>query len=173
MAKVNTKMNSKNRYEKLETLYKGLMLIVVGVAMIFLLPNMFTDIYVSLFLFLGGVAFIGFGLAECGLTLHWQEKLLKWHRQRMKHADEGVVWVWAVCLAGIVMYAIAYYALVMPTLQMIGIVESMTTFDASAGVTLGFVKVVLNWHPILFIVGLLLWAYVNSVRREDVTYPIY
>jgi hypothetical protein len=162
-----------NRYEKLETLWKGLILTIVGVMMMFMVIQMPIDIYAGGFLFFGGLAFAGFGISDIALTLHIQDKLLELHRRRMKHANEGVVWVWAVCLAGIVMYAIAYYALVWPTLYMIGIVEGLTTFDAQAGVTLGFIKVVLNWHPILFIAGLLLWAYVNSVRREDVTYPVY
>lgn len=101
----------------------------------------------------------------------WKDELKALHKRRAKHANSGIVWVWAVCLAGIVVYAIAFYTLLFPTLQLIGIVESMTAWDADAAFTLNLCKTVLNWHPILFIIGMLLWAFVNSVRREDVTYP--
>jgi hypothetical protein len=70
-------------------------------------------------------------------------------------------------------YAISFYVLVYPTLQLIGIVEGLTSWDPNAAFTLNLVKTVLNWHPILFIIGMLIWAFVNSQRREDVTYPAY
>lgn len=41
----------------------------------------------------------------------------------MKNANAGIVWVWAVVLAGVCAYAIAFYVLVYPTLELIGIVE--------------------------------------------------
>lgn len=91
----------------------------------------------------------------------------------MQAANKGIVWVWVVALAGICVYAISFYVLLYPALEIIGVAEGMVSWDADSTFTLNLVKTVLNWHPILFIVGLIIWAFVNSQRREDVTYPAY
>lgn len=161
------------RLHKIETCFQDIILLCIGLTLMFssqLIPGI--EPTFAWFIFLGGFSFTFFGIAEIALTLHWVERFRKLHERRMRHANSGVVWVWAVCLAGIVVYAIAFYSLVYPTLQLIGVVEDMTSWDPNAAVTLNLVKVVLNWHPIFFILGLILWAFVNSVRREDVTYPI-
>lgn len=168
-------MKKQGRIHKIETMWQDLILVIVGVFTLFLPNLVLLPAAIGYALLLFGLTLAGAGLAELTLIFYWQDpdRLKRWHKQRMKQANSGVVWVWAVCLAGICVYAIAFYVCIMPTLEVIGIVEGMTSFDSDAAFTLNLAKAVLNWHPIIFIVGLLLWAFVNSVRREDVTYPAY
>jgi hypothetical protein len=163
---------SKKQTKKELVVYEGLILLCIGLLVIFGIQRVSMDPYLAMYLSFGGILFMALGLINLTTMLRWPDAAATLHRQRMKHADSGIVWVWAVALCGMVLYALAYYSLVWPTLQLIGIVEGMASFDANATITLTLVRAVLNWHPIIFIFGTLLWAFVNSVRREDVTYPI-
>lgn len=153
-------------------------MIAFGLVLVFVTYKFAMPFLIGYGLLLTGVALLCFGVVEMLMVFYWinpdnLKKLKDYHKQRMKDANKGVVWIWAVALAGLCVYAIAFYAMVYPTLMLIGIVEGMTTWSADASFTLNLVKTVLNWHPILFIIGTLIWAFVNSQRREEVTYPVY
>jgi hypothetical protein len=52
--------------------------------------------------------------------------------------------------------------------------EAMTSFytlPAPMNLTASAILSVISVNPLLMLGGLILWAYVNSGRREDVTYP--
>jgi membrane protease YdiL (CAAX protease family) len=157
-----------NRLTRYRTILQDIILVVIGYIALLAIQNFAMDPNLAASIFILGVSAVLFGTAEMLMSLHLIQKL-----QSLKRNTKGNVWVWAVCLAGLCLYAITFYVLVMPTLQIIGIVEGMTSWDPQAAATLNLTRVVLNWHPIFFICGLLLWAFVNSVRREDVTYPAY
>jgi hypothetical protein len=173
-------------------LWRAVILIGLGGIAIFALTQLLEP-FTALVAFWIGIGLMCFGLIDVGVVM-WRNRevkvkgipsnVMKQYRKarmkivrhsirRMRHANSGVVWIWVVCLAGICVYAIAFYVLLYPTLELIGIVEGLTTWSTDATFTLNFCRTVLNWHPIIFIVGLLIWAFVNSQRREDVTYPAY
>ena len=166
-------MNKRNKkFEDPKVLLSGLAWTISG-GLLALFPCVFyMNAILAVVLFTTGISLVMFGLAQIGLGMYWTEVARKQLERRMKYGNSGVIWIWAVCLAGIVMYAICYYALVYPTLELIGIVEGMYSFDAQATVTLNLTRAVLNWHPIFFILGMLLWGFVNSGRRETQTYPV-
>lgn len=168
-------MNHK-RIHDINTSWQDLIMIVTGLIMLLAaLKTTYMPLQYWYPIMLSGFALSLLGVGEMLLVWYWQDpqRLKRWHQNRLKHANSGVVWVWVVVLAGTCAYAIAFYSLVAPTLQLIGIVEGMTTWDANAAFTLNLVRTVLNWHPILFIIGELIWAFVNSQRREDITYSPY
>lgn len=157
-------------------LWRSLILISIGLATIFFITRL-VNATIGLIAFYIGFTLTLLGLADICIIM-WRNrtvrnKIVNYHHKRMSNANKGIVWIWAVCLAGICVYTIAFYVLLYPTLQLLDIVEGLVTWDANASFTLNLTRTVLNWHPILFIVGLLIWAYVNSQRREDVTYPTY
>jgi len=167
-------MNKRNKkFEDPQVMFSGLAWSGVGVLLAFIPCVIIIDSLVAVALFTTGIGLAMFGVAQIFLGVYWTEVARKHLEKRIEtSSNSGVIWIWAVCLAGIVMYSIAYYALVYPALMMIGIVEGLVVFDAQATVTLNLVRAVLNWHPIFFILGMLLWGFVNSARREVQTYPM-
>lgn len=157
--------------------WRGVSLLSIGFMLMYFVTRVLEP-FSAMLVFWVGFAVLSFGVIDVSSWLWFNHKALKrqiavYHKSRLAQANKGVVWIWAVCLAGIVIYSITFYVLVYPALEIIGVVEGLTTWSADATFTLNFVRTVLNWHPIIFIVGLLIWAYVNSQRREDVTYPYY
>jgi len=51
-------------------------------------------------------------------------------------------------------------------------IEGVYDFPAETIPAINLIKAVMGWFLILMTLGLLLWAYVNSQRREDITYPV-
>jgi len=166
------KERSNKKFEDPKVQLVGLIYCVIGAFLAYVPFIWSMNEIASWIVFTVGIALAMFGLAQIALGMYWTDLARKQLERRLKHANEGVIWIWAVCLASIVLYAIAYYSLVYPTLELIGIVEGMFTFDPQATVTLNLCKAVLNWHPIIFILGMLLWGFVNSARRETQTYPL-
>jgi hypothetical protein len=90
----------------------------------------------------------------------------------LRKNQSGVIWIWAICLLAIVLYSICWFSLGWPLYMVIDTVEASYTFPAQATNTINLMRLVIAWHPIFFIFGMLLWAFVNSQRREEVTYPV-
>ena len=84
----------------------------------------------------------------------------------------AALWIWAVCLLSITVMALAWFVLTWPTYMIIEYIEPVYTFPPEATPAITLVKNVIAWFLILMSLGLLLWAYVHSQRREDVTYPV-
>ena len=81
------------------------------------------------------------------------------------------LWIWAISLMTIVVYSIAWFTLAWPYYMVVEAVENSYTFESPADLTIDLMNTVVEWHPIIMILGLLLWAFVASQRREDITYP--
>jgi len=161
------------KFEDPQVMFSGLAWSAIGLILAIIPCAVIINFYVAVSLFTIGIGLAMFGIAQIFLGVYWTEVARKHLEKRIEtSSNSGVIWIWAVCLAGIVMYSIAYYSLVYPALELIGIVEGLVIFDAQASITLNLVKAVLNWHPIFFILGMLLWGFVNSARRETQTYPM-
>jgi len=74
-------------------------------------------------------------------------------------------------LLAIVVLAMAWFTLTWPTFQIIAFIENVYTFPTEAAPAITLIKNVIAWFLIIMALGLLLWAYVMSQRKEDVTYP--
>jgi hypothetical protein len=94
-------------------------------------------------------------------------------RRSFKDNRSGIIWVWAVCFLSIIVYSIAWFSLGWGFNLFIDAIEASYTFESPTDVTVALLKTVVAWHPIIFVFGMILWALVNSQRREDVTYPRY
>ena len=88
-----------------------------------------------------------------------------------KSNKRGAIWIWAVCLLSIIVYAITWFSLGWAFDLFVTSIQAAYTFPSQATVTISFICTVVYLHPIFFILGMLLWAFVNSQRREEVTYP--
>ena len=86
-------------------------------------------------------------------------------------AKAGIIWVWAVCIIGIMVLAIAWFSLSWPAYEIIQAITSIYSFPAKATLTIDLLRNVIAWLPIIIVLGLLLWAFVNSGRKEETTYP--
>lgn len=93
-------------------------------------------------------------------------------KKSIKKDKRGALWIWAVCLLAIVTLAIGWFTLTWPTFILIETIENVYTFPPEQQNAINLIKTVMGWFLIFMSLGLLLWAYVNSQRREDVTYPI-
>ena len=111
---------------------------------------------------------VGFSLFGVGLMLN----LFRVTEKKFAEDKSGALWIWAVCLLSIVVLAMGWFTLTWPTFIIIEYIESVYTFPPEASNAITLIKTVMGWFLILMALGLLLWAYVMSQRREDVTYPI-
>jgi hypothetical protein len=91
--------------------------------------------------------------------------------QRFKSNHRGFIWVWAVCIMSICVYSICWFSLGWAAMAVIDQMLLMYSFPPQAQLIIAVIKQVICWHPILFIFGMLLWAYVNSQRVDPITYP--
>jgi hypothetical protein len=141
-------------------------------------------VWIELVITIIGVMFIGLSLAptELGLnffiiglplTICGSYFLCLEMFPSLKKNKHGILWIWAVCLMAIVVMALAWMTLTWPVYLIIEQIESVFTFPTAAQSAVDILKTVIAWFLVLFVLGMLLWAYVNSQRREDVTYPAY
>jgi len=89
---------------------------------------------------------------------------------RFKDDKQGILWVWAVCLLTIIVMSIAWFTLSWPAFMIIDAVLASYSFPPTARLAITLTSNVISWFLILMVLGLVLWAFVNSQRREDQTY---
>jgi len=82
----------------------------------------------------------------------------------------GIVFVWAVCFMAIVVYSIFWFIGGYVAISVIDAVTDAYNFTGMAAQTIDIIKAVLYWNPLFFIFGMLIWAYVNSTKKEHLTY---
>lgn len=91
--------------------------------------------------------------------------------KRFKDDKKGIMWVWAMCLLTIVVMSIAWFTLSWPAFMILDQILASYTFPPTARLAITLTTNVISWFLIMMVLGLLLWAFVNSQRREDQTYP--
>lgn len=124
------------------------------------------EIYFLLFGLGAGLVFTAFGMS---LKL---SKVSKETLKRLKQDRRGALWIWAVCLLAIVTLAMGWFTLTWPAFIIIDTIESKFDFPPEATAPISLIKAVMGWFLIFMSLGLLLWAFVHSQRREEVTYPV-
>jgi uncharacterized membrane protein len=90
--------------------------------------------------------------------------------KQFKDDKRGVMWVWAICLLTIVVMSMAWFTLSWPAFMIIDAVLASYSFPPTARLAITLVSNVISWFLIMMVLGLLLWAFVNSQRREETTY---
>jgi len=86
---------------------------------------------------------------------------------KFKKDKRAVVWVWAVVFMGLFIYSLVWFTTGWAVMEVADAVESEYTFEGPAAQASSFIKTMFEYNPILFMFGLLLWAYVNSQRRSS------
>lgn len=86
--------------------------------------------------------------------------------RKFKENKRGIIWVWAVVMLAMVIYAIAWFTLGWAAMEVISTVENAYTFEEPASNTVDLFKTVFAWHPVIVIFGWILYGYVNSQRRD-------
>lgn len=141
----------------------GTMLTCFGIMFMFIALFLHSQ-EIIIFSFTLGAGLIGFGLALLFNLIRVTEKLFK---QR-----KAALYIWAVCLLAISVLSLGWFVLTWPTYQIITYIESVYTFPPEATNAITLIKNVIAWFLILMALGLLLWAYVMSQKREEVTFPV-
>lgn len=113
---------------------------------------------------------LGAGLSLFGVALALN--IIRVNEKTFRKNKSAALWIWAVCLLSIVTLALAWFVLTWPTFMIIDYIEGVYTFPPEAAPAITLVKNVMAWFLILMALGLLLWAYVNSQRKEELTYPV-
>lgn len=90
--------------------------------------------------------------------------------ERFKDDKRGIMWVWAVCLLTIVVMSMAWFTLSWPAFMIIDSILASYSFPPTARLAITLVSNVISWFLIIMTLGLLLWAIVNSQRKEETTY---
>jgi uncharacterized membrane protein YidH (DUF202 family) len=161
-------MNAKQEESLLQKFVTRFIFVMMGV--IFMYSSLSIRSIYAIFLLILGIALSAYGLGSLLSTIGAMDKL----RKKSIHENKsGVIWVWIVCFFTMILYAIAWFALGWAFNIFYDAITSLYTFPPPLNFAVTFMMTVIAWHPILMFFGLLLWAYVNSQRREDVTYPTY
>lgn len=101
------------------------------------------------------------------------EKMKAFLKKRsLRRNQSAIIWVWAVCFLAITVNSIAWLVLGWPTYIALDAIESSYTFPSVATGTIALIRYVVALEPVMVITGMILWAYVNSGRREEPTYPV-
>ena len=87
---------------------------------------------------------------------------------RFKQDKRAVLWVWTVILTGLFVYSLIWFSTGWAVMEVSSSVESEYEFTGDAAYASTFIKTMFQYHPILFLFGLILWGYVNSQRRTQI-----
>jgi len=132
--------------------------------------NVFQSIEFGVFFLCLGIGFAIMGWASMFFIFcpdEWASLKKAFRRNR-----RGAIWIWAVCLLALVVLAMGWFTLTWPTYMIINYIESVYTFPPEAQPAVTLMKNVIAWFLIFMALGLLLWAYVASQRREEISYPM-
>ena len=84
---------------------------------------------------------------------------------KLKNNKSGVVWIWVVIIVGILAYSLIWFSVGWVVIEVADNVESQYTYEPPISYAASFIRLIFQYHPILFFFGLMLWAYVNSQRN--------
>lgn len=117
----------------------------------------------GLFTFCLGLGFSTIGIYTLIFTMH---KLNVGQKQ-----NAGIVWVWVTFAMLIGVFGICYISVLWPMMLLLDTVEGMYAFVDPITSVISLIRLVITWVGFIVIIGGIIWALVNSMRREDVTYP--
>jgi hypothetical protein len=143
---------------------KVLLLTCWGVAMLFI-SGIMPTFELGMFVYGIGAMLTGIGVILIFSLVYSEDK-------KVVRAKRGAMWIWAVCLLSIGVLALGWFVLMWPTYMIIQTIEGAYNFPPEATGAIGLIKTVIAWFLILMALGLLLWAFVSSQRREEITYPV-
>ena len=78
----------------------------------------------------------------------------------------GAVYAWIIILIFMFTYATVWFTAGWAAMKVVETAEEQNDFNDQALGVIGFLKNVFAWHPIIVFVGLILYALVNSQRRD-------
>lgn len=86
--------------------------------------------------------------------------------KRFRHDKRGAVYAWIIVLIFMFTYATIWFTAGWAAMQVVDTAEEQNDFGTEATGVIDFLKNVFAWHPIIVFVGLILYALVNSQRRD-------
>lgn len=95
-------------------------------------------------------------------------RVLSMDRQRK---NRGIIWIWVVCIFAIAVLALLWLPLSWVSYMMIDVVKENYNFPPQALSAINLLTQVIGYFLVIMLFGLIIWAIVNSQRREDITYP--
>ena len=84
----------------------------------------------------------------------------------------NIVWAIVVFMAGLFMFAILYVSLGWPALSIIQSFQSQFDLGDTANNVLEFFKYTFLLSGIIVVIGLIMWLYINTRKREVLTYGV-
>lgn len=81
-----------------------------------------------------------------------------------------LAYIWVMVLIAIIFYSIAWYAFGGVGLMVIAALENSFNLAAPFDTISTFCKNVIYWHPVISLLGWLLWGFYNSIRRDTTFY---
>ena len=88
----------------------------------------------------------------------------------------NITFVWAMVFLGIVIYAVAWFALGLASMMIIDALvaafSGMLTLSSDALQVISLLRWVILLHPIFAMFGWLLWGFLNSAKRDVSRYEV-
>ncbi len=120
----------------------------------------------GLFMLIGFFAFMGIVSAR--------EKFKIYMQNRKKHRNTGIIWVWTVAALTLFVFSIIWATIGFVSHYYLETVTALfpDAYVGNMGKSLQTIDMTFFLLPLIIIGGVLLWAVVNSMRREEVSQPV-
>ena len=162
---------SKRKFSPEMRLLESFLLIMAGAFTLLALLNIQAGLEFGLLGFCTSLGLIAVGSVDLLLGMNkitmFERKLHEFRENR-----QGIVAIWIACFMGLVVYSIGWFVLAWSCFGIIDLMTTTFTYPAQALNTITLMRLVLTWHPIFYFIGMLLWAYAESMRRETGTEPL-
>lgn len=164
-------LENKRKFNPEIRLLESTLLILAGTFSLFAVLNVSFGFELAFLSFCLSIGLIIVGSADLLLGMNKLAGLEK-KLDIFKTDKQGIVAIWIACFMGLVVYSIGWFVLAWSCFDIIDLMTTTFTYPAQALNTITLMRLVLTWHPIFYFVGMLLWAYAESMRRETGTEPI-
>jgi len=93
----------------------------------------------------------------------WQDKIPV---PRVPFGKVRVLYVWAIVFIAMCVYAVAWFTAGMIVMPFIDALTSSYDFGSQWNQVVALIKTLFLWHPIIALVGWIIWGFLNSVKRD-------
>ena len=86
--------------------------------------------------------------------------------KRFKRDKRAVVYAWVIVLVLMFTYAVVWFTAGWAAMKFVDTAEEQFTFSDRESGIITLAKNIFAWHPVIVFIGYLLYAIVNSQRRD-------
>lgn len=87
--------------------------------------------------------------------------------KKFQKNKSGLVWIWSAIIILLLVYSVVWFTTGYALTQTTDVITSLYTYQPPISYAVDFILAIFQYHPLLFLFGLGVWAYVMSQRRAN------